>query len=89
MHSLAFSELFYIFTKYLIWPDVGFILSLAEFFDYENADNESANGELKEFCHDSTWAGLDPECAQFLILSWFFFNVKINSFEWQVWGNKA
>lgn len=62
---------------------MGFVLALAECFDYEKADNESANGEVKTgvLPFDSTWAGLDPECAQFLALSCFFiFNVKVNSF---------
>lgn len=74
MHNLAFSKLFYIFIDYLIWPSVGFVLALPECFDYENADIESANGELNTgmLPFDSTWTGLDPECAQFLVLSWFF-----------------
>lgn len=71
MQSLAFSELFYVFTKYLTWRDVGFVLALAECFDYENADNESANGELNTgvLPFDSTRKGLDPEYAKFLVLS--------------------
>lgn len=86
MHSLGFSALFYIFTKYLIWPDVGFIIALAECFDYENVGSESPNEELKTgvLPFDSTWTGLDPECAEFLVLSWFFLMQRLT-----VLGDKA